>query len=52
MRLTFGRSPMPRIDSCGFEGYSLECKECGAALAGIIDPGDEKLLLTPLAGNA
>jgi predicted nucleic acid-binding Zn ribbon protein len=44
--LKFGRSPTPHIDDCGFESYHLECKECGAALAGIIDPADDALLLT------
>jgi hypothetical protein len=47
--LVFSRSYNPRIDACGFESYSLECKECGAALAGIIDPADEALLLADLA---
>jgi hypothetical protein len=47
-RFPFYRSPTPRIDSCGFESYSLECKECGTQLAGIIDPNDEELLLSEL----
>jgi hypothetical protein len=42
----FCRSSTPRIDACGFESYSLECKECGAPLAGIIDPYDEALLFS------
>jgi hypothetical protein len=46
----FYRSRTPRIDSSGFESYSLECKECRARLAGIIDPYDEKLLLSELEG--
>ena len=44
--LTFCRSSSPRVDSCGFESYSLECTECRAWLAGIIDPSDEKLVLS------
>ncbi len=48
-RFMFFRSPSPHIDECGFESYSLECKACGAALAGIIDPSDETLLLTQIA---
>jgi len=47
-RLMFYRSSTPRIDSSGFESYSLECKECGTRLGGIIDPYDEKLLLSEL----
>jgi hypothetical protein len=34
------------IDCCGFENYRLECKNCGAAFAGIIDPYDSTLLLS------
>jgi C4-type Zn-finger protein len=48
-QLTFHRSNSPHIDECGFESYSLECKECGVPLAGIIDPFDETLLLTQIA---
>jgi len=48
-RLAFHRSHAPHIDECGFESYSLECKECGAPLTGIIDPFDEALLLTQTA---
>ncbi len=47
-RFTFSRSPTPEIDSYGFESYSLECNECGAKLAGIIDPNEEELLLSEL----
>jgi len=45
-RLNFRRSANPDIDSCGFESYRLDCPECGAALAGIIDPADDALLLS------
>jgi hypothetical protein len=45
-RLMFCRSNPPPIDACGFESYRLDCRECGAALAGIIDPADDALLLT------
>jgi hypothetical protein len=44
----FYRSRTPRIDSSGFESYTLECKECGTRLAGIVDPCDEKLMLSEL----
>ncbi len=46
VRLDFRRSANPDIDSCGFESYRLDCPECGAALAGIIDPADDALLLS------
>jgi hypothetical protein len=39
-------SDKPHIDECGFESYSLKCGVCGSALAGIIDPADDKLLVT------
>jgi hypothetical protein len=44
--LRFRRSLTPDIDACGFESYRLDCRECGAALAGIIDPADDVLLLS------
>jgi hypothetical protein len=44
--LKFYRSDKPHIDECGFESYSLKCRACGLMLIGIIDPADEKLLLT------
>jgi hypothetical protein len=47
-RITFARSSTPRIDECGFESYNLECKLCGARLAGLIDPADDALLLTAM----
>lgn len=40
------RSDNPQIDECGFESYSLTCRACGSALVGIVDPLDDKLLLT------
>ena len=42
----FRRSIRPHIDECGFESYDLECVTCSALLHGIIDPGDDKLLLS------
>jgi hypothetical protein len=48
-RLVFCRSRIPFIDACGFESYALECHECGASLAGIVDPFDETLLLSETA---
>ena len=44
-RFTFFRNPTPKINSCGFESYSLECKECKVGLTGIIDPNGQELLL-------
>jgi hypothetical protein len=40
------RSDKPHIDECGFESYSFKCGVCGSALVGIIDPADDKLLVT------
>ena len=48
-QLRFCRSHNPRIDACGFESYSLECKECGVPFAGIVDPFDDTLLLSEIA---
>jgi DNA-directed RNA polymerase subunit RPC12/RpoP len=45
-RLTFGEASVPLIDSCGFESYSLKCEQCGAELVGIIDPFDDRLLIS------
>jgi len=47
--LPFKRSEFPHIDACGFESYAFDCVECGASLAGVIDPADEKLLLCEVA---
>jgi hypothetical protein len=41
-----GRSIRPHIDESGFESYDLECVTCAASLHGIIDPSDDKLLLS------
>jgi hypothetical protein len=46
LHFRFYRSSSPHIDECGFESYSLECPRCGAPLSGIIDPADDKLLLS------
>jgi predicted nucleic acid-binding Zn ribbon protein len=48
-RLAFQRNSTPRIDACGFESYSFECKECGVPFAGIVDPFDDTLLLSEMA---
>jgi hypothetical protein len=42
---------IPVIDACGFESYSLRCKECEAQLGGIIDAEDGQLLLVKLEGS-
>ena len=47
--LRFYRSDTPRIDACGFESYSFECKECGVPVGGIIDPFDDTLLLSEVS---
>jgi hypothetical protein len=44
--LVIYRSDSPQIDECGFESYSLTCRACGSALVGIVDPLDDRLLLT------
>jgi hypothetical protein len=49
-RFMFRRSDAPHIDECGFESYSLKCKECRMPLSGIIDPADESLVLSASAG--
>jgi hypothetical protein len=49
-RLMFCRSPTPEIDGCGFESYRLVCKACKAELAAIVDPQDDELFLSQLAG--
>jgi DNA-directed RNA polymerase subunit RPC12/RpoP len=48
-RSIFCRSRTPAIDACGFETYSFACTECNAALAGVIDPSDDQLLLSEMA---
>ena len=47
-QLRLQRSSVPLMDSCGFEGYSLECDQCGAKLVAIIDPLDDQSLLSEL----
>jgi hypothetical protein len=42
----FSRSDRPHIDECGLESYSLKCRACGSALVGVVDPVDDRLLLT------
>jgi hypothetical protein len=48
-QLTFWRSDVPFIDACGFESYHLDCDACGASLGGIVDPADDRLLLSAIA---
>jgi hypothetical protein len=50
-RFLFRRARTPRFDSHGFESYELDCKFCGASLAGIIDPLNGALLLSVVAQN-
>jgi uncharacterized Zn finger protein len=42
----FHRAAFPHFDSSGFESYSIKCQNCGTFLVGIIDPFDDKLLLS------
>lgn len=44
----FFRTPFPHIDTCGFESYSFRCECCGSAIAGIINPLDDELLVSLL----
>jgi hypothetical protein len=48
-RFVFCRGHRPFIDACGFESYTLECNDCGASLAGIVDPFDDTLLISEMA---
>jgi hypothetical protein len=48
----FYKSLSPHIDERGFESYSLECMRCDARLLGIIDPADNKLVLSEESGPA
>ena len=48
-RVFFHRSGTPRFDACGFESYSFDCQQCGAELGGIVDPSDDRLLITERA---
>jgi hypothetical protein len=45
-KFEFRRSIRPHVDECGFESYDLECVTCSALLHGIIDPADDRLLLS------
>jgi hypothetical protein len=42
----FYRSSSSHIDESGFEVYRIECINCAAPLSGIIDPADNRLLLS------
>ena len=44
----FFRTTYRQIDSCGFESYSFQCKQCKSSLAGIIDPLNDELLVSLL----
>jgi hypothetical protein len=44
----FFRAAFPHIDTCGFESYSFWCECCGSAIAGIINPLDDGLLVSLL----
>lgn len=42
------RSRIPVIDSSGFEVYRLQCDGCEGLLVGVIDPFDNKLLISEM----
>src|SRR6516164_2172198 len=44
----FARGPLPLIDRCGFEFHSFRCEWCASYLAGVIDPIDDKLVISLL----
>jgi len=47
-RLTWHAGATPRIDACGLESLRLQCTQCGASLAGVIDPYDDAVLVCAL----
>jgi hypothetical protein len=49
-QLVFQRSGTPEIDSSGFETCRLDCTQCEASLAGVIDPYDDAVLLSVVPG--
>jgi hypothetical protein len=51
-KFRFYRSHSPEIDERGFESYSLECMRCDTRLMGILDPADNKLVLSEESGPA
>ena len=48
-QFTFRRIRDLQIDACGFESYKLQCRQCHAPLIGIIDPADNKLLVSEVS---
>jgi len=46
LNFRFHRTITPQIDECGFENHCLEYPRCDAPLRGIIDPADDKLLIS------
>jgi hypothetical protein len=50
-KFRFYRSPLPEIDERGFESYNLECMRCDAPILAIIDPADNKLVLSEESGR-
>jgi hypothetical protein len=43
-KIPFRRSPVPIIDSCGFETSTVVCPGCGTSFSGVIDPADDVFL--------
>jgi hypothetical protein len=42
------RTPFAHIDTCGFESYSFRCECCGSAIGGVVNPLDDKLMVSLL----
>jgi hypothetical protein len=42
------RQATPKLNSCGFECYTLECGGCRISLTGIIDPYDDEFLVSEI----
>ena len=40
------RTLFAHINSCGFESYSFRCECCGSAIGGVINPLDDKLIVS------
>jgi hypothetical protein len=51
LNFKFWRSTRPDIDECGFESYRFDCPRCDAGLCGIVDPADDRLLLSSADTN-
>jgi hypothetical protein len=41
-------TPQPHIDTCGFKSYTFICDYCSSSLSGVVDPFDDRLLISLL----